>query len=137
MNRPSTLRFNTSIVTGTLNTVSNASVTGASVFLGTTYLKVEDLSAYLIVTAATSSITVTPYWQVSNDNTTFRTIWAQPQQPTNLPVATGAENVTEVVVPPAAVRGYRYARCMLAVAGATGGASDLYSIGYSYRQYAG
>lgn len=130
----STLRFNTSITTGDLDTVSNASVTGASVFIGTSFVKVEDLSAYLIVTAATSSMTVTPYWQVSNDNTTFATLHAAPNCPINLPVATGAENVTEVVPAPEKVKGYRYARCMLLVGGATGGATDLFSIGYSYRQ---
>lgn len=130
----STLRFNTSIVTGTLNTVSNASVTGSSVFMGTSFLKVEQLSAYLIVTAATASITVKPYWQVSNDGTTFRTIHPDSQVSLQLAVATGAENVTEVVEAPQGVKGYRYARCMLLVGGATGAAADLYSIGYSYRQ---
>ena len=130
----SILRFNTSIVTGTLNTVSNSSVTGSALFIGTSFLKVEHISAYLIVTAATSSITVTPYWQVSNDNTTYKTIHNDPTVPLNLPVATGAENVTEAVPAPKGIEGYRYARCMLLVGGATGGASDLYSIGYSYRQ---
>lgn len=130
----STLRFNTSIVTGTMNTVSNASVTGGSVFLGTSFLKVEQLSAYLIVTAATSSLVVTPYWQVSNDNSTFKTIQPAAECPIQLPIATATENVTEVLPAPEAVKGYRYARCMLGVSGATGGAADLYSIGYSYRQ---
>lgn len=129
-----TIRFNTSIVTGTLDTVSNASVTGSGVFLGTSFQKVENLTAYLIVTAATSSMTVTPYWQVSNDNSTYKTIHNAPNCPINLPVATGAENVTEVVPAPQQIHGYRYARCMLLVGGATGGATDLYSIGYSYRQ---
>jgi hypothetical protein len=130
----SMLRFNTGIVTGTLNTVSNASVTGSTMFLGTSFLKVEHLSAYLIVTAATSSITVRPYWQVSNDGTTFRNMHNDANVPLQLAVATGAENVTEVVPSPKGVEGYRYARCMLLVGGATGGASDLFSIGYSYRQ---
>lgn len=130
----STLRFNTNIVTGTLNGISNASATGNTLFLGTTFLKLEHLTAYLIVTAATSSITVTPYWQVSNDATTFRTMHAQPNVPLNLPIATGAENVTEVVPPPRGLEGYRYARLMLLVGGATGAAADLFSIGYSYRQ---
>lgn len=130
----STLRFNTNIATGDMDTVSNASVTGNGVFLGTSFQKVDHLSAYLIVTAATSSITVTPYWQVSNDGTTYKTMHAQPNCPINLPVATGAENVTEVVPAPKGIEGYRYARCMLLVGGATGGATDLYSIGYSYRQ---
>lgn len=130
----STLRFNTGIVTGTLNTVSNASVTGSTVFMGTSFLKVEHLSAYLIVTAATSSITVRPYWQVSNDGSTFKNIHNDANVPLQLAVATGAENVTEVVPSSKGIEGYKYARCMLLVGGATGGASDLYSIGYSYRQ---
>ncbi len=130
----STLRFNTSIVTGTLNTVSNASVTGATLFLGTSFQKIESLSAYLIVTAATSSITVTPYWQVSNDASTFKDVQPLPNCALALPIATGAENVTEVVPTPKGIEGYKYARCMLRVAGATGAAGDLFSIGYSYRQ---
>jgi hypothetical protein len=131
----SMLRFNTGIVTGTLNTISNASATGGTLFLGTSFQKIEHLSAYLIVTAATSSITVRPYWQVSNDNSTFKTVQNDPNCALQLPVATGAENVTEVVPAPAVVQGYKYARCMLLVGGATGGASDLFSIGYSYRQH--
>lgn len=130
----STLRFNTAIVTGTLNTVSNASVTGGTLFLGTNFLKLEHLTAYLIVTAATSNITVTPYWQVSNDGSTFKDMHPLPNCAINLPIATGAENVTEVLPSPRGIEGYKYARCMLRVGGATGGASDLYSIGYSYRQ---
>lgn len=131
----SMLRFNTNIVTGTLNGVSNASVTGGTLFVGTSFQKIEHLSAYLIVTAATSSMTVRPYWQVSNDGTTFRTIHNDANVPLQLAVATGAENVTEVVPAAKGVEGYRYARCMLLVGGATGGASDLFSIGYSYRQH--
>lgn len=130
----STLRFNTGIVTGTLTGVSNASVTGGSVFMGTSFLKVEHLSAYLIVTAATSSLVVKPYWQVSNDNTTFKTMQNDANCSIQLAIATATENVTEVLPTPRGIEGYKYARCMLAVSGATGTASDLYSIGYSYRQ---
>lgn len=130
----STLRFNTGIVTGTLNTISNASATGGTVFMGTSFQKVESLSAYLIITAATSNITVKPYWQVSNDGSTFKTIQNDANSPLILAIATGAENVTEVLPTPRGIEGYKYARCMLLVGGATGGASDLYSIGYSYRQ---
>lgn len=127
-------RFNTGIVTGTLNGVSNASVTGGTVFLGESFLKVDYLSAYLIVTAATSSITVKPYWQVSNDGSTFKTMQNDANCSIQLAIATGAENVTEVLPTPRGIEGYKYARCMLAVGGATGAAADLYSIGYSYRQ---
>lgn len=129
-----TVRYNTSIVTGTLNTVSATSVTGANVHLGGSYTKVADLTAYLILTAATSSITITPYWQVSNDASTFTTIQSGPQSPANIAIVTGTANTTKAIEPPRGVYGYRFARCMLLVGGATGGASDLYSIGYSYRQ---
>jgi hypothetical protein len=130
----STLRFNKHIVTGTLNGVSATSVTGTTLFQGTSFLKVDNLTAYLIVTAATSSLTVTPYWQVSDDGTTFKSMHALANVPINLPIATATENVTEVLPAPKGIEGYRYARCMLLVGGATGGAADLYSIGYSYRQ---
>ncbi|HVJ19909.1 MAG TPA: hypothetical protein VM686_31055 [Polyangiaceae bacterium] len=130
----STLRFNTNVVTGSLNGVSNASVTGNSNFMGTSFLKIDHLSAYLIVTAATSSVVVKPYWQVSNDNSTFKTVQNDPNCILQLGIATGAENVTEVLPAPECVKGYKYARCMLAVSGATGLTADLYSIGYSYRQ---
>jgi hypothetical protein len=130
----STLRFNAHIVTGTMNGVSNASVTGGTVHMGGTFLKLENLSAYLIVTAATSSLVVKPYWQVSNDGTTFKTMQNDANCSIQLAIATATENVTEVLPTPRGIEGYRYARCMLAVSGATGAAADLYSIGYSYRQ---
>jgi len=130
-----TLRFNTGIVTGTMNGVSNASVTGGTVFLGTSFQKVEHLSAYLIVTAATASVVVKPYWQVSNDGSTFKTMQNDANAGIQLAIATAVENVTEVLPTPKGIEGYKYARCMLAVSGATGAAADLYSIGYSYRQH--
>src|SRR6188768_4084958 len=129
----STLRFNTGIVTGTLNGISNASATGGTVFLGTSFQKVESLSAYLIVTAATASVVVKPYWQVSNDGSTFKTMQNDANCAIQLAIATAVENVTEVLPSPRGIEGYKYARCMLAVSGATGAAADLYSIGYSYR----
>ena len=130
------LRFNTAIVTGTLNTVSAASVTGTSLFLGTSNQKISDLSAHLIVTAATSSITVKPYWQVSDDASAWSTV--SPNELNTpiasvLPVATGTANVTIAVQAPLVAYSYRYTRCMLLVGGATGAAGDLYSIGYSHR----
>lgn len=129
-------RFNQHIVTGTLNTVSNAAVTGNSLFLGNASEKVVDgtLSAYLILTAATSSLTITPSWQVSNDGSTFVNAKTESWNPATIAVATGAQNITTVLPAPRTVQGYQWARLLLNVAGATGGASDLYSIGYSYKQ---
>lgn len=130
----SVLKFNANVVTGSLNGVSNASVTGNANFMGTSFLKIEHLSAYLIVTAATASMVVKPYWQVSDNGTTFKTVQNDPNCILQLAIATSTENVTEVLPAPEAVKGYRYARCMLAVSGATGLTADLFSIGYSYRQ---
>lgn len=129
-------RFNQNIVTGTLSGVSNAAVTGNSLFLGMQEDKVADgsLSAYLILTAATSSVTITPSWQVSNDGSTWQTIKLSTLNTAAIAVATGAQNVTTVVHPPSCVYGYQWARCLLNVAGATGAGTDLYSIGYSYKQ---
>lgn len=129
-------RYNTNIVTGTLNTVSNASVTGNAFFLGTANQKITDIAAHLIVTAATASITVKPYWQVSNDNSTWVTVSPNElntPQASILPVVTGTANVTTAVQAPAVSYAYRYTRCMLLVGGATGAAADLYSIGYTSR----
>jgi hypothetical protein len=129
-------RYNQHIVTGTLNTVSNAAVTGASLFLGMQSDKVAEgtLSAYLILTAATASLTITPSWQVSNDGSTWTTVKLNSLNTAAIAVATGAQNVTTAIEPPRMVHGYQWARCLLNVAGATGGASDLYSVGYSYKQ---
>lgn len=128
-------QFNAHVATGTATGVSNDSVSGNSVFLGKNAgQKVTDLSAVLTVTAATASITLTPNWQVSNDDTTFYDIANAPDVPAALPIATGTSAELSKVVPaPAAVHAYQFARCQLTVGGATGTASDLYSIGYSYR----
>lgn len=128
------LRFNVSIVTGTLNGVSNANVTGGSVFIGQDFRKIEDLTAHLIVTAATSSLTAKVFWQVSNDNSTFSTLQSNAGAAANIAIATGAQNITTEVEAPRGVLQYKFARAMIAVAGATGGSSDLFSIGYCYRQ---
>jgi hypothetical protein len=130
----SQLRYNVQITTGTLNAVSGTSVTGASVFIGQDMLQLEgDLSAHLILTAATASLTIKPYWQVSNDNTTFVTI-NNDASAADTAIVTGVANTTKALTAPRGVLDYKFARCMLLVGGATGAAGDLFSIGYSYRQ---
>jgi hypothetical protein len=130
------IRHNTNIATGTLNTVSAASVTGAAQNLFVSNQKVVDLAAHLVVTAATASITVKPYWQVSNDGSTWNSASPNELNSPNasiLPVVTGTANVTIGVPAPKVAYAYRYTRCMLLVGGATGAAGDLYSVGYTYR----
>lgn len=128
-------RYNSSLTTGNLSGVSGTSVTGASIFLGNSEDKIVDgsFSAYLILTAATSSITMTPAWQVSNDGSTFSNVKLNTLNTAAIAVVTGVANVTTVVHPPPCVAGYQYARMLLTIGGATGAATDLYSIGYSYK----
>jgi len=130
------IRYNVSTTTGDLDTVSAASVTGSAVFMGSRRKKIDDLSAYVTFTGATASLTVAPHWQVSNTDTdaNYQTLPNDAAGTASLVIATGAVNVTQAIQAPAGVTGYRYARCLLLVGGATGAAGDLFSIGYSYRQ---
>lgn len=98
-------------------------------------MDVADLSAVVTVTAATASLTFTPRWQGSNDNSTFYTVASAPNNPAVVAIATGTSASTSVIVPaPTALHSYQFARFQLVVGGATGAGTDLYSIGYTYRQ---
>ena len=130
------LRFNTSPTTGNLNTVSNTSVTGSAVFTGTRGRRIEDLSVYVQFTGATASLTIAPHWQVSNTDTDadYVTLPNGAEGTASAVIATGAVNVTQPVQAPPGVTGYKYARALLLVGGATGASGDLFSIAYSFRQ---
>lgn len=132
------LRYNVAGVSGNANTlVSGSVIAGNAVFVGSNYQKVSNLTALVSVTAATSTITFVGQWQVSNDNST----WVKAANSNNaayVTIATGtAAIVTESFDAPSAVYGWRYARFVLITGVTTGGASDLYSIAYGYRQLTG
>lgn len=128
------LRYNVSVVTGNCTGISATAVTGASVFIGGMSKRVIDLSAFCDVTASTASLTYTPSWQVSNDNTNWVTCSLNPVIGAAAAIATGAGSHKQVAVEaPAAAFGYKFARCLLTIGGATGTTNDVYSIGYSYR----
>lgn len=100
--------------------------------------KVADLSALVVVDAETDSITVTPKWQVSNDNSTYDDV--MPDQTTSSAgavIATGTSSadatVRKVVTAPRAVYGFKYARLALAVGVTDGITLDTYAVGYNYR----
>lgn len=132
------LRYNVSGVSGNANTlVAGSVIAGNAVFVGSNYQKVSNLTALVSVTAATSTITFTGQWQVSNDGST----WVKAAASNNaayVTIATGtAAIVTEAFDAPISVYGWRYARFVLVTGVATGAAGDLYSIAYNYRQLTG
>lgn len=133
------LRQNISTVTGNVTGVTSGTVAGNKVFMGGTTPKVDNLSALVAVTANTSGLTFTHSWQVSVTASTWYTVKDPFNATTTVALATGASgggNVanTKVIPAPTEIKGWAYARLILTVAGGTGTTSDVYSIGYSYRQ---
>lgn len=136
----SKIRNNVSVTSGNVTGVTaGAAVSGNAVFMGGTSLKVSNLSALVQVTANTSGLTMTARWQGSNDNTTwFNAVGLN--NAANVALATGASgggNVASKVIisAPREIEGWKFARCQVLIGVATGTTNDLYSIGYSYRQY--
>src|SRR6185312_1951752 len=132
------IRYNVNGVSGNANTlVSGSVIPGNAVFNGNNFQKVDRLTALVSVTAATSTITFTGKWQVSSDNSTWVDIVGG-NNAANVTFATGtATIVTKALDAPQGAYGWKYARFVLVTGVTTGGASDLYSIAYSYRQLTG
>lgn len=132
------LRTNVSAASGNLSTITAGStVAGNKVFMGRNYAKVAVLKAMVAVTAATSTLTLTGQWQVSEDGSAWR-----PARPSNNPadvvIATGTSAATSVdLAAPDSCYASPYARFALITGVVTGGVADLYSIAYSYRQLTG
>lgn len=130
------LRSNVSQLSGNLNTlVAGSVVPGNAVFLGNASKKVAFLSAVLLLTAATATITISAKWQVSKDGATWVDLTNGPQNAASVVLVTGtASAVTKVMPVPDAVYGWQYVRVALVTGVVTGNTGDLYTIGYSYRQ---
>jgi hypothetical protein len=133
------IRFGAHLLTGTATGIAPASsFAGNPVFMGGVDQRVEYLSALVTVDAETNTITLGAKWQGSNDKTTWLDIAHGPQNPAAVALATGTAGadaaVTKVVPAPAAVYGYKFARCAVLVGVVTGTSNDTVSIAYSYRQ---
>lgn len=115
----------------TLNGVTAGTTTGGNTLLMATVAP-GTLSATCAVTAATATITITPKWQVSNDNTTWIDC-ASMNDAANVVEATGtAAIVTKVLDAPMSAYGWRYARMSVVTGVVTAGAGDLYNMGYNF-----
>lgn len=118
--------------------VAGTVVGGTSVFMGQAWRKVMGLSALVSVTAATSTLTFSAKWQVSNDNSTWLDIANGSQNAAAVVLATGTTTIVTKVIPaPDSVYGYAFARVAISNGVATGGSSDLYAMSYNYRQLTG
>lgn len=135
----SQLRWNVSPTTGTLNGVTAGSaVSGNMIAMGPMDVKVKNLSALVTCLAETNTLTITPRWQVSNDNSTWVNASGAPNTPAGVAIATGtagADTAVTLLIPATnAVNSARYARLQLVVGVATGASADTYTISYCYRQ---
>lgn len=92
------------------------------------------LSAQVTITADTATMTVTPVWQGSDDNSTFFDLH-QPNNAAFVIQATGtvAANARIISAPPGALA-VRFLRLVYRVGVATGGAADVGNIGYNYQK---
>lgn len=94
------------------------------------------LSATCVVTADTSTITLSAVWEGSDDGgTTWKRLVSENNvAPTVLATGTGGADaaVTRVVSAPAAAYGWRAVRCSILVGVTTGASIDLATVGYNY-----
>ena len=129
-------RYKVSAVSGNANTLVAGTVTpGNGLFMGNVAQKIAQLCAVVNVTAATSTLTWTGKWQISNDNATWIDV-RQSNNAANVVLATGTAAATGDIAidAPYSVYGSRFARFVLVNGVATGAAGDLYAISYSFRQ---
>ncbi len=97
---------------------------------------VEDgtLSAYISVVVGTDTLTWTPGWKVSQDDSTFLTL--KNETNTAVTATSGATGTTTLVLSaPAGVYGWPFARAELLSGGtaAATGTGDTWDIRYTYR----
>ncbi len=135
-------KYNVNTASGTFDGLTATTVGGNAVFLGSTYKKVADLSALVVVDVETDTMTMYGKWQVCNTAAgTYLDILHAPQNPAAVLFATGTggadASVTKVFPAPAGIYGWKFARFALTNAVAAGGVADTYTIGYCYHQLSG
>lgn len=122
-------RYNSGADTGTLDSIDAGTVT-AGTALRTNDVEPGTLSVDANVTATTNTLTMTVIWQVSTDNSTWRTVTAV-NNAANIALATGTGSGVDgdkVYPAPECVFGWQYVRPAILSGGATGGANDTYTL---------
>ncbi len=136
------MSFNSRLVNGAQSTSGNLDTNAAGTIEGGPSFLMQKaekgtLSATVTVEAETTSLAAFAVWEVSNDASTWRLAL-----PTNgaayVALATGTAGddaaVTRVIPANDATYGWRYARCSIQNTGATGAATDTYTIAYNYAK---
>jgi len=122
--------------TGTLDAVAAGTVTGMGALLMHIVEK-GTLSARVLVDIETSTITVTPSWQISHDGTTWEDV-VLPNNAANVSLGTGTAGadaaITRNISAPDGVYGARYCRLALTPGVTTGAAVDTYDVSYSFAR---
>ena len=135
-------KYNVNTVSGDFNGLTATAVNGNAVFLGSTYKKVSDLSALVVVDCETNTMTMTAKWQVCNTAAgTYVDIASAPQSPAEVLFATGTAGadatVTRAFPAPPGIYGWKFARLVITNGVAAGNTVDTYTIGYCYHQLSG
>jgi hypothetical protein len=124
---------------GNLNTVV-AGTTTAGTAISTANMAPGSLSCLFTVTAETNTITITPKWQVSDDNSTWYDLSGL-NNAAQVALATGTAGadaaVSKVLTAPSEVSGWKYVRPAVVNGVATGAATDLYAFELHFRVYNG
>lgn len=135
------LQYDRSGSSGTFNGVAAGSkVSGTAIAIGRDYPRISNLSCVAVIDAETDGITITPQWEVSNDDSTY--VAAMPSNAAaNVILGTGTSGAdtshTVTIVAPDCVYGWQYARISFVVGVQTGTTNDTYDIGYCFRQLNG
>lgn len=118
----------------TANDASSAVVTTSTV-LNTADIEADALCANVALGVYTLNLAIRAKWQGSHDKSTW-TDYVPQNGAANVTLQSGTGTASVSVVAPGAVSSKKYARIGLyIVGGATGTASDTYTVSYSYRQY--
>jgi len=96
--------------------------------LDTSQFEPGTLMARCVATIATGSLTLTPFWQVSDDNSTWEDVVVQNNAAN---VAITATKTVHLVAPPC-LSGKKWVRAAFLSAGATAAAGDFKRFSYSY-----
>lgn len=103
------------------------------------YIVAGTLCALVLCSARTSTTTLTPKWQVSNDKSTWYDVYPS-NGATYVAQATGTGSdvaVTRVLTAPDAVYSWRYCRVQIISAVSTcDGTNDKGSVSYNWREFA-
>lgn len=119
----------------TFGTTAGCQVNGTAVFCGGNPQNVQDLAANVTCLAESATMTITPKWQTSSDNSTWVDATSS-NSPTNVAIATGttaADSAVSRTIAAPGVLASNYVRLALVCGVSNGASQDTYTISYNYR----